>query len=116
MKLLPTIQLPQLTPVSAAGGITGMEPRLPSTISLPFSHTDLLWRYGPAMNFPPTTHPPPSPLLDFKTHLPTSLGERYYRIIYISHFYKRRVPYLLTILNYLVITKREVMEYFKYYT
>ncbi|XP_033338006.1 ETS variant transcription factor anterior open [Megalopta genalis] len=73
MKLLPTIQLPQLPPVSAGGGMTGMDSRLPPGISLPFSPTDLLWRYGPAMNFPPT-HPPPSPFLDFKTHLPASLA------------------------------------------
>ncbi|XP_043678911.1 ets DNA-binding protein pokkuri isoform X1 [Vespula pensylvanica] len=74
MKLLPAIQLPQLPPVSAASGLTGMDSRLPPGISLPFSPTDLLWRYGPSMNFPPTTHPPPSPLLDFKTHLPASLA------------------------------------------
>lgn len=74
MKLLPSIQLPQLPPVSAGGGMTGMDSRLPPGISLPFSPTELLWRYGPAMNFPPT-HPPPSPFLDFKTHLPASLGK-----------------------------------------
>lgn len=74
MKLLPSIQLPQLPPVSAGGGVTGMESRLPPGISLPFSPTELLWRYSPAMNFPPS-HPSPSPFLDFKTHLPTSLGE-----------------------------------------
>lgn len=73
MKLLPSIQLPQLPPVSAGGGMTGMDSRLPPGISLPFSPTELLWRYGPAMNFPPT-HPPPSPFLDFKTHLPASLA------------------------------------------
>ncbi|XP_033217732.1 ets DNA-binding protein pokkuri isoform X2 [Belonocnema kinseyi] len=73
MKLLPTIQLPQLPPVSAAGGMAGMDSRLPPGISLPFSPTDLLWRYGPAMSFP-TAHPPPSPLLDFKNHLPSSLA------------------------------------------
>ncbi|KAH0568220.1 ETS variant transcription factor anterior open [Cotesia typhae] len=71
MKLLPTIQLPQLPPVSAAGGMTGMDSRLPPGISLPFSPTDLLWRY-PTMSFP--SHPPQSPLLDFKTHLPSSLA------------------------------------------
>ncbi|XP_066582158.1 ets DNA-binding protein pokkuri isoform X2 [Prorops nasuta] len=74
MKLLPTIQLPQLPPVSAGGGMTGMDSRLPPGISLPFATTDLLWRYGPTMSFPPTTHPPPSPLLDFKTHLPATLA------------------------------------------
>ncbi|XP_057337365.1 ets DNA-binding protein pokkuri isoform X2 [Microplitis mediator] len=73
MKLLPTIQLPQLPPVSAAGGMTGMDSRLPPGISLPFSPTDLLWRYPP-MSFP--SHPPQSPLLDFKTHLPSSLDPR----------------------------------------
>ncbi|XP_051153646.1 ets DNA-binding protein pokkuri [Leptopilina boulardi] len=73
MKLLPTIQLPQLPPVSAAGGMA-MDSRLPPGISLPFSPTDLLWRYGPAMTFPQTAHPPPSPLLDFKNHLPSSLS------------------------------------------
>ncbi|KAK9304302.1 hypothetical protein QLX08_004292 [Tetragonisca angustula] len=73
MKLLPSIQLPQLPPVSAGGGMTGMDSRLPPGISLPFSPTELLWRYGPAMNFPPT-HPPPGPFLDFKTHLPASLA------------------------------------------
>ncbi|XP_032682352.1 ets DNA-binding protein pokkuri isoform X2 [Odontomachus brunneus] len=74
MKLVPTIQLPQLPPVSAAGGITGMDSRLPSNIPLPFG-TDFLWRaqYGP-INFPHTTHPPPSSLLDFKTHLPANLA------------------------------------------
>ncbi|XP_011502132.1 PREDICTED: ets DNA-binding protein pokkuri [Ceratosolen solmsi marchali] len=74
MKLLPNIQLPQLPPVSAASGMTGMDSRIPPGISLPFSPTDLLWRYGPAMTFSPTAHPPPSPLLDFKTHLPTTLA------------------------------------------
>ncbi|XP_011689412.1 PREDICTED: ets DNA-binding protein pokkuri [Wasmannia auropunctata] len=75
MKLLPPIQLSQLPPVSAAGGIAGMEPRLTSGISLPLCPDWALWRaqYGPSIGFPPTTHPPPSPLLDFKTHLPTSL-------------------------------------------
>ncbi|XP_046748511.1 ets DNA-binding protein pokkuri isoform X1 [Diprion similis] len=73
MKLLSTTQLPQLPPVSAGGGMTGMESRLPPGITLPFSPSDLLWRYGP-MSFPPSAHPPPSPLLDFKTHLPTSLA------------------------------------------
>lgn len=75
MKLLPPIQISQLPPVSAAGGMAGMEPRLPPGISLPFS-PDWVWRaqYGPSMGFP-TTHPPPNPLLDFKTHLPTSLGK-----------------------------------------
>ncbi|EZA51509.1 hypothetical protein DMN91_001796 [Ooceraea biroi] len=75
MKLLPTIPLPQLPPVSATGGMTGMDSRLPS-ISLPFSTTELLWRaqYGPSMGFPPTTHAPPNSLLDFKTHLPASLA------------------------------------------
>lgn len=53
--------------------MTGMESRLPPGISLPFSPTDILWRYGPTMSFPPAAHPPPSPLLDFKTHLPPSL-------------------------------------------
>lgn len=72
MKLLPTIQLPQLPPVSAAGGMA-MDSRLPPGISLPFSPTDLLWRYGPAMTFP-QAHPPPSPLLDFKNHLPSNLA------------------------------------------
>ncbi|KAK0075170.1 hypothetical protein PV325_007271 [Microctonus aethiopoides] len=71
MKLLPTIQLPQLPPVSIAGGMTGMDSRLPPGISLPFSPTDLLWRY-PTMSF--SSHPPQSPLLDFKTHLPSSLA------------------------------------------
>lgn len=76
MKLLPNIQLPQLPPVSgASSGMTGMDSRIPQGISLPFSPTDLLWRYGPAMSFSPTAHPPPSPLLDFKTHLPSSLGK-----------------------------------------
>ncbi|XP_012216712.1 ets DNA-binding protein pokkuri isoform X2 [Linepithema humile] len=76
MKLVPAIQLPQLPPVSAAGGMTGMDSRLPPSISLPFSPTDLFWRaqYGHTMGFPPSTHPPPSPLLDFKTHLPASLA------------------------------------------
>ncbi|XP_015606550.1 ets DNA-binding protein pokkuri [Cephus cinctus] len=74
MKLLPTIQLPQLPPVSAGGGMTGMDSRLPPGISLPFSPSDLLWRYGPTMSFSPAAHPPPSPLLDFKTHLPTTLA------------------------------------------
>ena len=77
MKLLPNIQLPQLPPVNGAssgGTMTGMDARLPHGISLPFSPTDLLWRYGPTMTFP-QAHPPPSPLLDFKTHLPTSLGK-----------------------------------------
>lgn len=81
MKLLPSIQLPQLPPVSAGGGMTGMDSRLPPGISLPFSPTELLWRYGPAMNFPPT-HPPPSPFLDFKTHLPASLGK--FHLIFVS--------------------------------
>lgn len=80
MKLLPSIQLPQLPPVSAGGGMTGMDSRLPPGISLPFSPTELLWRYGPAMNFPPT-HPPPSPFLDFKTHLPASLGKFHYSFL-----------------------------------
>ncbi|XP_071567709.1 ets DNA-binding protein pokkuri isoform X1 [Temnothorax nylanderi] len=73
MKLLPPIQISQLPAVSAAGGMTGMEPRLPPGISLPFS-PDWVWRaqYGPSMGFPPT-HPQPNPVLDFKTHLPTSL-------------------------------------------
>ncbi|XP_043498108.1 ets DNA-binding protein pokkuri isoform X3 [Polistes fuscatus] len=74
MKLLPAIQLPQLPPVSAASGLTGMDSRIQQGITLPFNPTELLWRYGPSMNFPPTTHPPPSPLLDFKTHLPASLA------------------------------------------
>lgn len=79
MKLLPNIQLPQLPPVSSAAaavnGAGGMDSRLGTAgISLPFSPTDLLWRYGP-MTFSPTAHPPPSPLLDFKTHLPTTLGK-----------------------------------------
>ncbi|KYN36787.1 Ets DNA-binding protein pokkuri [Trachymyrmex septentrionalis] len=75
MKLLPPIQISQLPPVSAAGGMAGMEPRLPPGISLPICPEWAIWRaqYGPTMGFPPTTHPPPSPLLDFKTHLPTSL-------------------------------------------
>lgn len=76
MKLLPTIQLPQLPPVSAAGGMA-MDSRLPPGISLPFSPTDLLWRYGPAMTFP-QAHPPPSPLLDFKNHLPSNLGKNFH--------------------------------------
>lgn len=75
MKLVPTIQLPHLPPVSAAGGMTGMDSRLPPGISLPFSPTDLLWRYGPSMSFPPTSHPSSGSLLDFKTHLPSSLGK-----------------------------------------
>jgi hypothetical protein len=61
MKLLP-LSLPPVTAMD----------RLP--LSLPFSPTDLLWRYPlgfPAANSQP---PPVSPLLDFKTHLPTSLG------------------------------------------
>ncbi|XP_058806849.1 ets DNA-binding protein pokkuri [Phymastichus coffea] len=75
MKLLSNIQLPQLPPVSAASsGMAGMDSRIPPGISLPFSPTDLLWRYGPAMTFSPTAHPPPSPLLDFKTHLPSTLA------------------------------------------
>lgn len=86
MKLVPTIQLPQLPPVSAAGGITGMDSRLPSNIPLPFS-TDFLWRasqYGPPINFPHATHPPPSSLLDFKTHLPANLGKCYHRLTALS--------------------------------
>ncbi|KAJ8675585.1 hypothetical protein QAD02_011371 [Eretmocerus hayati] len=78
MKLLPNIQLPQLPPVSAAAAtaqaMAGMDSRMPPGITLPFSPTDLLWRYGPAMSFSPSAHPPPSPMFDFKTHLPTSLA------------------------------------------
>ncbi|XP_017885720.1 ets DNA-binding protein pokkuri [Ceratina calcarata] len=75
MKLLPSIQLPQLPPPVSPAAAAGMDSRLPPGISLPFSPTELLWRYGPAMNFPPANHPPPhSPFLDFKTHLPTSLA------------------------------------------
>lgn len=61
MKLLP-LSLPPVTAMD----------RLP--LSLPFSPTDLLWRYP--LGFPAATSQPPpmSPLLDFKTHLPTSLG------------------------------------------
>ncbi|KAM0729878.1 Ets DNA-binding protein pokkuri [Formica fusca] len=74
MKLLSSIQLSPVA--SAAGGMTGMDSRLPPGRSLPFN-PDLFWRahcqYGFSLNFPPTTHPPPSPFLDFKTHLPTSL-------------------------------------------
>ncbi|KAF7990583.1 hypothetical protein HCN44_000388 [Aphidius gifuensis] len=74
MKLVQTIQLPQLPPVTAASGMTGMDSRLPPGISLPFSPTDLLWRYGPTMSFPPTLHSSSGSLLDFKTHLPSSLA------------------------------------------
>ncbi|XP_011309759.1 ets DNA-binding protein pokkuri [Fopius arisanus] len=74
MKLVSTIQLPQLPPVTAAGGMTGMDSRLPPGISLPFSPTDLLWRYGPTMSFPPASHPSSGSLLDFKNHLPSSLA------------------------------------------
>lgn len=58
MKLLPL----QLPPVAA------ME-RMP--LQLPFSPTDVLWRYP--LSFPP---PPssPSPLLEYKQHLPASLA------------------------------------------
>lgn len=61
MKLLP-LSLPPVTAMD----------RLP--LSLPFSPTDLLWRYP--LGFPAASSQPPpvSPLLDFKTHLPTSLG------------------------------------------
>lgn len=60
MKLLPL----SLPPVAAMD-------RLP--LSLPFSPTDLLWRYP--LGFPAPSQPPPmSPLIDFKTHLPTSLA------------------------------------------
>lgn len=51
-----------------------MDSRLPPGISLPFSPTDLLWRYGPTMSFPPTSHSSSGSLLDFKTHLPSSLA------------------------------------------
>ncbi|PSN40198.1 hypothetical protein C0J52_12886 [Blattella germanica] len=61
MKLLPL----SLPPVAA------ME-RLP--LSLPFSPTDLLWRYPLGFPTAPSQPPPMSPLLDFKTHLPTSLA------------------------------------------
>jgi len=82
MKLLPPIQISQLPPVSAAGGMAGMEPRLPSSISLPLCPDWTLWRaqYGASMGFPPTTHPPPSSLLDFKTHLPTNLGKYHKKV------------------------------------
>lgn len=60
MKLLP-LSLPPI----------GAMDRLP--LSLPFSPTDLLWRYP--LGFPaPSQHTQMSPLLDFKTHLPTSLA------------------------------------------
>nr|CAD7605172.1 unnamed protein product [Timema genevievae] len=60
MKLLPL----SLPPV-------GTMDRLP--LSLPFSPSDLLWRYP--LGFPAPQQPPPmSPLLDFKTHLPNSLA------------------------------------------
>lgn len=72
MKLLP-ISLPQLSAVS--GGMTGMDSRLPPAIALPFPpSTEMFWRQYP-MGFTPTTHPPPSPAMDFKTHLPSSLGK-----------------------------------------
>jgi hypothetical protein len=61
MKLLPL----SLPPVAAMD-------RLP--LSLPFSPTDLLWRYPLGFPAAPSQPPPMSPLLDFKTHLPTSLG------------------------------------------
>lgn len=61
MKLLPL----SLPPVAA------ME-RLP--LSLPFSPTDLLWRYPLGFPTAPSQPPPMSPLLDFKTHLPNSLA------------------------------------------
>nr|CAD7199070.1 unnamed protein product [Timema douglasi] len=60
MKLLPL----SLPPV-------GTMDRLP--LSLPFSPSDLLWRYP--LGFPAPQQPPPmSPLLDFKTHLPNNLA------------------------------------------
>ncbi|KAK7864398.1 hypothetical protein R5R35_000441 [Gryllus longicercus] len=64
MKLLPLT----LPPVGAMD-------RLP--LSLPFSPTDLLWRYP--LGFPAATptqpaSTPASPVLDFKTHLPNSLA------------------------------------------
>ncbi|XP_066999728.1 ets DNA-binding protein pokkuri [Anabrus simplex] len=60
MKLLPLT----LPPVGAMD-------RMP--LSLPFSPTDLLWRYP--LGFPtPSQRTPMSPLLDFKMHLPTSLA------------------------------------------
>ncbi|PNF14073.1 hypothetical protein B7P43_G03568 [Cryptotermes secundus] len=61
MKLLPL----SLPPVAAMD-------RLP--LSLPFSPTDLLWRYPLGFPAAPSQPPPMSPLLDFKTHLPTSLA------------------------------------------
>ncbi|KAJ8868124.1 hypothetical protein PR048_031933 [Dryococelus australis] len=57
MKLLPV----SLPPVAAMD-------RLP--LSLPFNASDLLWRYP--LGFP-ASQPPMSPIVDFKTHLPTSL-------------------------------------------
>lgn len=71
MKLLP-VSLPQLPAVS--GGMTGMDSRLPPAIALPFPSTEMFWRQYPSMSFTPTTHPPPSPAMDFKTHLPSSLA------------------------------------------
>jgi hypothetical protein len=64
MKLLPL----SLPPVAAMD-------RLP--LSLPFSPTDLLWRYPLGFPAAPSQPSPVSPLLDFKTHLPTSLGGSY---------------------------------------
>ena len=81
MKLLPNITLPaQLPPVSAAAssgaGMTGIDSRLAPSLPLPFSPSDLLWRYGPALAFSPTAHHPSSPFFDFKTLLPNTLGEK----------------------------------------
>jgi len=61
MKLLPL----SLPPVAAMD-------RLP--LPLPFSPTDLLWRYPLGFPAAPSQPSPMSPLLDFKTHLPTSLA------------------------------------------
>jgi hypothetical protein len=69
MKLLPL----SLPPVAAMD-------RLP--LSLPFSPTDLLWRYPLGFPAAPSQPSPVSPLLDFKTHLPTSLGGSFPQVLW----------------------------------
>ena len=69
MKLLPL----SLPPVAAMD-------RLP--LPLPFSPTDLLWRYPLGFPAAPSQPSPMSPLLDFKTHLPTSLGGSYPLVVW----------------------------------